>query len=58
MNTPFFLLVLFCLLAGVAAAVLWPRRRSQEARAFIVVALATAAIAALVKAWKKSAPLR
>ena len=58
MNTSFFLLVLLCLLVGVIAAVLWPRRRSQEARAFVVMALATAAVAALVKTWKKSASAR
>ena len=55
MNTTLLLVVLFCLLTGAVAAILWPRRHTQEARTFVVVAVITAAIMAVVNAWKKSA---
>lgn len=57
MNT-LMLTVVFCLLLGAVAAMLWPRRHTPEARAFVVVAVITAAIVAVVNAWKKSARLR
>ncbi len=58
MNTTVFLAVLFCLLTGTVAAILWPRRRTPEARAFIAVAVVTAVIAAVANFWKKSARMR
>ena len=57
MNTVF-LVVVFCLMIGAVAAVLWPQRQTQQARTFVLVAVATAAIVAAVNAWKKAAKLR
>lgn len=57
MNTSI-LIVLFCLLMGVVAAVLWPQRHTPEARAFMVAAVITGAIMALANAWKRTARLR
>ena len=53
-----FLVFLSCLLAGVIAAVLWPRRHSSSARAFAVAAVVAAAIIAAVNAWNKSKTIR
>lgn len=52
------LVVSLCLLVGVVSAAWWPRRRTPEARAFAVAAVFTAAIVAVVNAWKKSGRLR
>jgi uncharacterized membrane protein len=57
MNTAI-LIVVFCLLLGAAGAILWPRRHTQEARVFLVVAAITGAVIALANAWKRSARLR
>jgi len=57
MNTAI-LIVLFCLLLGAVAAILWPRRHTPEARAFVLAAVITGAFIALVNAWKRTARMR
>jgi len=49
------LIVLFCLLVGTVAAAFWPRRHTPEARVFVLAAVITGAVIALVNAWKRSA---
>lgn len=51
MNTA--MVILLCLLLGTVAAILWPHRHT--ARVFLVVAVITGAIVALVNSWKRSA---
>ena len=53
MNTA--MVILLCLLLGTVAAILWPRRHTDEARVFLVVAVITGAVVALVNSWKRSA---
>ena len=45
------LILITCLLTGVVAAALWPRRDTPEARAFVTVAVATAALVAGLRWW-------
>ncbi|MGA2721518.1 MAG: hypothetical protein ABSG79_03805 [Bryobacteraceae bacterium] len=49
------LTILFCVTVGSIAAVFWPRRNSREARTFLAATMFTAAIIALVNAWRRSA---
>jgi hypothetical protein len=52
------MVILFCLLLGTVAAILWPRRNTPEARVFVLVAVITGAVVALANAWKRSTKLR
>ena len=56
--TNLLLAALLCVLLGVAAAVLWPKRHSHEARAFVVVALLAAAAIAVAQRWNQKRTIR
>lgn len=49
------LIILFCVALGSVAAIFWPRRNTAEARVFLLTTILTAAVVALVNAWKRSA---
>lgn len=53
-----FLAVVSCLLMGIVVAFFWPRRHTPEARTFVMAAVVTATVLAVVNIARKSGRLR